>query len=291
MNAGEGLKDAQITIEDGEMYEKWLISLYSMAFEQVDDSEEKNIDKWLRSRVVKYIKKVNKHLSCMETRSAFYLAYHQIQQDIKWYLKRRGSKGSAYTFAIESSIRMLTPFAPHIVEEIWEKWNKSGFASESEFPIADESLINEEAETTEKYLAALLDDLKSLKLLMIDKKSLTSPGVKVFVAPKWKFDIYEEAYKNGTDNLIKRIMMDVEIKKKGKEASKYAQDLLKGENKPQFEWPHHHELESLRESKKYIEEELGGISLEIIESESSIDPKSKVAVPFRPGILFSINSD
>ena len=289
LNAGEGLKDAQVTIEDGEMYSKWLSSLYTMAFEKADDEINQNIDKWLRSRIVKYIQKVHYHLSTMETRSAFYLAYHQIQQDLKWYLKRRGSKGPAYVFAIESSIRMLTPFAPHLVEEIWEKWNKTGFASESEYPVADESFINEEAENTEKYLAALLDDLKSLKSLMIEKKGLTSTSVQVFIAASWKFAVYQEAYNNGTQDLIKRVMVNPEMKKNGKEVSKYAQDLLKGENKPQFEWTHDHELKSLQEAKKYIEDELAGLSLQIIESESSNDPKAKVSIPFRPGILFSIN--
>ncbi len=288
LNAGEGLKDAQITIEEGEMYAKWLLSLYSMAFEKPDDQTVQNIDKWLQSRVMKYIKKVTEHLNSMETRSAFYLGYHQIQQDINWYLKRRGSKGPAYTFAIEISIRMLTPFAPHLVEEIWEKWNRTGFASEAPFPVVDESLINEEAENTEKYIASLIDDLKSLKSLMIEKKNLTSDQVHVIVASNWKFDIYNEAYTNGTADLIKRVMQNSSIKKFGKEASKYAQDLLKGENKPQFEWTHEHEWNSLQEAKMYIEKEIGGIKLDIIDSEKSTDPKAKVSTPGRPGILFDI---
>ena len=87
----------------------------------------------------------------------------------------------------------------------------------------------------------------------------------------------------------KLLQMEQTILSYGKEASKYAQDLLKGENKPQFEWNHDHEWNSLHEAKKYIEEEIGGIELEIIDSDQSKDPKAKVAIPGRPGILFSIN--
>lgn len=123
---------------------------------------------------------------------------------------------------------------------------------------------------------------------MIEKKNLTSDQVHIFVASNWKFDIYNEAYKNGTKDLIKRVMQNPSIKKHGKEASKYAQDLLKGENKPNFEWNHKNEWNSLQEAKLYIEEEIGGINLDIIDSESSIDPKSKISIPGRPGILFDI---
>lgn len=289
LNAGEGLKDAQVTIEDGENYAKWLVNLYSMAFEETDDNNEQNIDKWLKSRVMKYTQKVVEHLSSMETRSAFYLAYHQIQQDIKWYLKRRGSKGPAYVFAIEYSIRMLTPFAPHLIEEIWEKWGKEGLASESAFPKSDPSLINEESENTEKFLASLIDDLKGLKTLMIDKKGLTAEKVQIFIAAKWKFEIYNDALSNGTDNLIKRVMQNPEIKKHGKEASKYAQSLLKGENRPQYVWLHENELNAVKEAKNYIEEEINGISIELVESENSTDQKSNVSIPGRPGILYTIS--
>jgi leucyl-tRNA synthetase len=289
LNAGEGLKDAQVTIEDGENYSKWLLSLYSMAFEKADDEIEQNIDKWLKSRIIRYIKKVTAHLHSMETRSAFYYAYHQIQQDLKWYLKRRGSKGPSYVFAIESSIRMLTPFAPHLVEEIWEKWNKVGFASEALFPLANDSLIDENAENNEKYISALIDDLKGLKVLMLDKKGLTAQSVEIFVSSKWKFDIYAEAYLNGTKDLIKRVMQTPDIKKFGKEASKYAQNLLKGENKPQFAWSYSQEWDCLQEAKKYIEEEIGNILLQIHDSEKSSDPKANIAIPGRPGIHFNIN--
>ena len=289
LNAGEGLKDAQVTIEDGESYSKWLYGLYSMAFESIDDNIEHNIDKWLQSRINKYITKVRKHLSSMETRSAFYLAYHQIQLDIKWYLKRRKTKGPAFEYAIKNSIKMLIPYAPHLMEEIWEKWGFEGFASTSNYPMADESLINENAENSEKFLLSFIDDLKNLKILMLEKKGMISESIEIFIAPEWKFKIYSEAYESDSKDLMKVIMQNPDFKKYGKTASKYTQYLLKGENRPQFIWSYNQEWDVLKESKDYIIEEIG-LNINLIDSELfPEDPKAQIAIPGRPGIKFILN--
>ncbi len=287
--AGEGMKDAQFSLEEGENYRKWIDLLYEQAFENADDNEIKNIDLWLYSQVQGQIKKTRKHLSVMETRSAFQAAYHDIQNSIKWYLKRRNSKGPAYVYAIEQMIRMVTPFIPHTVEEIWKKWGRDGFASQAQFPIVDETKINKRAENNEKVLADFMDDLRGLITFLTERGTPKPKEVEIFVSPEWKFKIYKEAYENGLNNLIKRVMADSEMRKKGKAVANYCQSLIKAGGPPDFPWEYMQEWDMLSESKDYIESVID-CPIKISKAEGSQHPKAKAAQPRRPGINLIIEN-
>ncbi|MFW9877176.1 MAG: leucine--tRNA ligase, partial [Candidatus Thorarchaeota archaeon] len=266
--AGEGMKDAQLSLNEADNYIKWIQTLYSSAFEEVDDLNNLQIDRWLISRIQNQIKKVRNHLSRLETRSAFQAAYHEIMQDIKWYSKRRGNKGPAYKYAIETIVKLVCPFIPHVVEEIWEKWGNDRFASSSIYPQVDESLIDKDAEYAEKFLASFLDDVKGLKKYLKDKGHPYPKTIEVFVAPEWMFEVYNEAYKGGLDNLIKRVMQNPEMRKIGSVASSYAQNLIKEGGPPDFPWKYDLERISLYEALEFLEKELKA-KIEIIKANIS----------------------
>lgn len=54
---------------------------------------------------------------------------------------KEGSKSSE---ALEKLILLLTPFAPHMCEEIWSQMNKEGFASLTAWPLFDANLIGDD---------------------------------------------------------------------------------------------------------------------------------------------------
>lgn len=283
--AGEGLKDASFALAEAEGYVKWIENLYEMALEEVDDNKELLIDKWLISRVQNHIRATRNYLSRMETRSAFQSAYHEMIQNIKWYLKRRRSKGPAYSYALENMILLVCPFIPHVVEEIWSIKKKSGFASNASFPEVDETKINKNAEYAEKFLNDLIDDIKNLRNFLLERENRKLEKIELFIAPKWMFPIYSEAQKNGLEDLIKRVMTNPEYRKIGKPAVKYAQDLINDRAPPDFPWSQSAEIQTLNEAQNYVETQ-AKVSVEIIEAIYSIDPKAKDAVPRRPGIKF-----
>ncbi|MHA2180280.1 MAG: leucine--tRNA ligase, partial [Promethearchaeota archaeon] len=283
--AGEGMKDASFSLAEAESYIKWIQSLYEMALEDINDEEEKQIDQWLISRIQNHIEKTKNSLSKMETRSAFQSAYHATLQDIRWYLKRRGSKGPAYLYALENIILLLCPFIPHVIEEIWSIKGHSSFASSASFPTVDESKIIKDSEYAEKFLDSFIADIKNLKSFLLDKENKQLEKIEVFIAPKWMYPIYTEAHENGLYDLIKRVMQNPEIREVGNSAVKYAQDLVKGGIPPDFPWSQSAALQILNESKEYIEKQVNA-SIEIFETENSSHVKAKVAIPRRPGINF-----
>ncbi|MHA2197023.1 MAG: class I tRNA ligase family protein, partial [Promethearchaeota archaeon] len=283
--AGEGMKDAQFALNEADSYVKWIQTIYSSAFEEIDDDNNLQIDKWLVSRIQNQIEKVRKFLSKMETRSAFQAAYHDIIQDIRWYMKRRGSKGPAYKYAIEIIVKLVCPFIPHVVEEIWEKWGNDGFASSSTYPQANNSLIDKDAEYGEKFLTSFLDDMKGLRNFLKDKGNPDPKIIEVFLAPKWMYGIYNEAHNGGLDNLIKRVMQNPDIRKIGKTASAYSQSLIKEGGPPDFPWKFELERTILSEALEFLEKEIK-VKIKIVEANESSHPKAKAAIPRRPGIRF-----
>jgi leucyl-tRNA synthetase len=256
-----------------------------MALEEVDDNEELLIDKWLISRVQNHITATRNYILRMETRSAFQSAYHEMLQDIKWYLKRRSTKGPAYSYALEKVTLLVCPFIPHVTEEIWSIKKKTGFASNASFPEADETKINMDAEYAEKFLSEFIDDIKNLRNFLLERENKKLEKIEVFIAPKWMYPIYTEAQENGLDDLIKRVMKKKEFRKIGKIAAKYAQNLINDRAPPDFPWNQSAEIQILNEARSYIEQQAKA-SVEIIEAIYSTDPKAKDAVPRRPGINF-----
>ncbi len=283
--SGEGFKDAQIIIADGDSHNKWLQHLYEQSFVEVSDNTEMQIDSWLRSRVQNQIRKTRMHLSKMETRSAFQSAHHEILQDIKWYIRRRGSKGPANKYAIEVIVQLICPFVPHFTEEVWEKWGKEGFAVESRYPEVDEELIDKEAEYGEKFLNSFMNDMTGLSRFLKDKGNPDPTKIQIFIAPDWMYSIYSETYENGLDNLIKRVMQDQNMRKIGKPVTKYCQELIKAGGPPDYPWNYGLERQTLMEAKEFMEREVGA-SISILEANDSDHSKAKAAVPRRPGLNF-----
>ncbi|OLS21261.1 MAG: Leucine--tRNA ligase [Candidatus Heimdallarchaeota archaeon LC_2] len=283
--AGEGMKDAQFALSEADSYNRWLENIFEMAFEDVDDGHEYQIDRWLISRIQNQITKTRGHFERMETRLAFQSAHHELLQDLKWYLRRRKLKGPAYKYAVRTIISMITPFAPHIAEEIWEKWGNKGFACNSEFPISDQNLIDEDAENAEKFLINFFDDMRGLKTFLVERNNPEPKNIQIFVSSEWKYKVYQKAFNDGLDNLIKRVMQNPEMRKLGKPVPAYCQSLIKAGGPPDYSWEFKLEKETLLEAQSFLEKEMNA-SVEIIEASKSDHPKAKIAVPRRPGINF-----
>ena len=64
---------------------------------------------------------------------------------------------------------MLTPFAPHTCEELWEKLGEKAFISTQKWPEPDEKLINEQAEKEEQMIRNTIEDIRHV-LKLVKKK-------------------------------------------------------------------------------------------------------------------------
>ncbi len=65
-------------------------------------------------------------------------------------------------FALNSFLRMLSPFAPHISEEVWERMGIRTMLAKSSWPKFDKSKINKKAEQNEESIRKTVSDIKQI---------------------------------------------------------------------------------------------------------------------------------
>ena len=296
-NSGEGLDDANFEIQSLININKRIISWYKFLLSNYNKGREskENIDDWFLSMVNKSIKNTMIAMETMNFKSALQFCFFDLQRHLKWYLRRTTVPNrKLLNQFFEFQIKMLAPFIPHTCEEIWEKTGKKGFVSICKYPKADETKINIEIEIKEDFFKSVLDDIgEILKVTKIKPKKII-----IYTSPIWKQKIFETAIKISIseelkiNNLMKIIMKENEIKKHGKEASKYTTKLINEINKMNKEDIEKHrvkinELEYLVNSSVFIEKEFESL-VEIYSSDDNnkYDPqnKSKFAVPYRPAI-------
>jgi len=172
-------------------------------------------------------------------------------------------------------LKLLTPFAPHTTEELWESLGEKKMISIQKWPEPDESKVSLKEEAGEEYISNILKDVEEIKKL----SKIESPRkITIFVAPAWKHEVY--------DSIIEGVELKDLIKNyKGneKEVANYYAKLQK--KKPLEEkFLKGHELKHLELSKDFLEKELK-TKIEIIPAEKSNHPKAIIAEPEKPGIL------
>ncbi len=68
---------------------------------------------------------------------------------------------------------MLSPFAPHIVDEMWEKLGNAGLASKSVWPTYSKEGVDSTAIQSEELLKITINDIANiLKVTKIDPKKI-----------------------------------------------------------------------------------------------------------------------
>jgi len=252
---------------------------------EAEDTQESEsqIDRWLQSRLQRRVKETRDALETVQTRKALQSAFYLLQQDVKWYQRRGGTK---LTGLLETWIRLLAPFTPHLAEELWQKLGKQGFVSLAPYPQYQEDLIDPEVEAAEDLIQKTLEDIEEITRLTRVKPA----RIHIYTAPAWKREILKialELQQKGeleTRNLMKQIFQKPEVSKSKKEAQKYAQKLLeqlKTETPADLD-----ETEILQEAQGFLEKELN-CQIEITSADKpGYDPKNKSreAIPGRPAI-------
>jgi leucyl-tRNA synthetase len=159
-------------------------------------------DTWMLSILQGRIAQATEAMETCQVREAIQQSFFMLDIDLGWYLKRisaekttrSGSnkiKTATSDFVLnriaDAWIRLLTPFAPHICEEVWEKFGGKGFASTANWPSPDKSLINIEAEEKESYLMRVIEDTREIiKVTGIKPKTIF-----YYASPKWMHEVYK----------------------------------------------------------------------------------------------------
>ncbi|MGI0047555.1 MAG: leucine--tRNA ligase [Nitrosotalea sp.] len=258
-------------------------------------------DRWIQSRLQQLISKTTSSIQKMRLREALHYILYEFDIDLQWYIKRVEAKNRTDCSGIlhevlSTRVAMMSPFAPHVSEEMWFRLGNSGLVSRSLWPTPNEAKIDLLSMQSEILLKTTLDDIKNIiKVTKINPKKIT-----LYTSAPWKVKAYQKILARvvGGDvnigNLIKALISDKEteeIKKDPDFVKKSVNDIL---SDPQDDRDSKNkvglvdEIKTLSELESVIKVEYG-ISLKIFSEsdQNKYDPKNKAktARPYKPAIL------
>jgi leucyl-tRNA synthetase len=108
--------------------------------------------------------------------------------------------------SFESLLKLISPFCPHIAEELWEQIGNKGFISLESWPRADERKIDESFEMQDKQVEKLVEDINYVARLIKEKEDKKVEKAFVYVIPKEK-----DVYASSLEIIKKKTGLSVEI--------------------------------------------------------------------------------
>jgi len=105
---------------------------------------------------------------------------------------------------LESFLKILHPFCPHITEELWHNLGNKTFLSLEKWPDADEDKINPELEKQEMQNEQLVGDINNILRILKEKENKTAEKIYLYVLPK-EIGNYDK------ESLKKRLNLKIEV--------------------------------------------------------------------------------
>ena len=302
--SAELLQDADFNIEAINGIKNKLESMYEHSAKSTPEEipELEPEDKWIFSVLQNLVSNVSQSIDKIRLREALHHILYDFDSELQWYLKRAKSKQRTNISGIlhkilSSRVLMLSPFAPHIAEEMWEKLGNSELASKSAWPSSVEIEIDSKSIQTETLLKSIIDDINNiLKVTKISPKKII-----IYTAEQWKSKAYNSILKNVLDGqtnvgiIIKSLIANKEteqIKKDPDFVKKTLNDILSEPTelrKGRMSVGQIDEREIISSELSSLVKNDYNVELDVFsESDSEkYDPKNKAknARPFKPAIL------
>ena len=253
------------------------------------------IDRWLSHRISNRISVVEKHIENVSSRKAIQELMFETYNDIQYYLRRTRDDPDLGLLAevYDTWIRMITPFAPHFCEEMWERMGEKPFIVLESWPVPQEDESGQMAEMSENLIMNTIEDVKRI----ISATSLTYGKLNLYIADKWKQSLYREAIRAAGEGrkiseVISSAMKDPQIRKMGKTAVSFLQQIYPDlSRRPKEELEKLYcinidEMDVLSGASGFISAETGMTVAVQRADEPKHDPENKArrSVPFKPAI-------
>ncbi len=271
-----------------------------MELPEVEKPEELEMpERWLLSRLQKRIEKTTDGLENFETRKASQNAFFLMMQDLRWYMNRTGdsdSKNWTLRKVLDTWVRLLTPFTPHMCEEIWDQMGNEDFVSLAKWPEVEEEYLDEMAEFNEDYLESVKDDISQI----LDVTENDEPEkITLYVAEEWKREAYQIALEHVQEGEADIGQLIGEAREKLSNISpdqladffKSVTDEIRqlpDEKKSIISTQDINEASTLRESLNFLKNRFNANNIEVYEADDSnrYDPENRAerSIPFKPAI-------
>ncbi len=107
---------------------------------------------------------------------------------------------------LEKFLKLLSPFCPHIAEELWEKLGNENFISLEKWPVVDEKKIDVTFEIQEKAVEKLIEDISHVAKIVEEKTGKKKSKIFVYVLPNEL-----ETYSSNWEMIKKKINFEIKI--------------------------------------------------------------------------------
>ena len=250
-------------------------------------AKQKQLDDWLLSRTHACIKNSTSVMDNMNLREATTLLFFQFYDDLRWYVRRGGANKTLVKDVLAHWVKMVCPIIPHSAEELWATLGHTSLVSAEDWPGYEEKNIDLLAESQEKVLDRVINDIRSvITLSKIEKPK----EVALFVAPQWKFDLFREIKKQiavtrDIGQIMKAVMRDEHVKKNAKDVSKIITSVVKDPARlPPIVGHMNEELDFFDSAKEFLSREIG-VDISVVQADTSEETKAKQAMPGKPAVL------
>ena len=304
ISSAELLQDADFNMESVSGMQSKLESLLEEC-SRLKKGEISNFeaeDRWIVSRTQRMISQVTEAVEKMRLREALHDILFTFESDLSWYEKRTKAKNRKVPEILHQintdRVKMLSPFAPHIAEEMWEKLGNSGLVSKEKWPQHSKEKLDATAIQSEDLLKSTIDDISNI--LKVTK--ITPKKIVIYVnSDSVKSKVYRKILgimvggQNNMGVVMKELIADpetIEAKKMPDFVQKTIKDL-------------HSESEEIKsmklesdefDEKEFLVSELSsigknefGVDITVFSAtdDNIYDPKRKAkhARPFKPAIL------
>ncbi|AFS82172.1 leucine--tRNA ligase [Candidatus Nitrosopumilus sediminis] len=305
ISSAELLQDADFNMESVYGIQNKLASLLDECSRLKNEpiSELQAEDRWILSKLQSMIGTVTESLEKMRLREGLHEILFSFESDLSWYNKRTEAKErkdvSGILYKINSArVAMLSPFAPHIAEEMWEKLGNDNQVSKSAWPVYSKDEMDATSIQSENLLKSTIDDIANI--LKVTK--ITPKKIVLYVnSDDLKSKVYRKVLSimvGGQNNMgvvMKELIADPETTE-AKKMPDYIQKVIKDLHSEseeiknmKLESDDFNEKEFLKSELSSIGKKEFGVEIEVYsESDGDIyDPKGKArhARPFKPAIL------
>jgi leucyl-tRNA synthetase len=304
MSVAEPWQDIDWKAADVDAMRRNLERFYSLAEEIISLQGQKSPvfgqpERWMLSRLQKHVKGATDALETFETRKAVQHSFFMLTQDVRRYMKRAkdpDAQASTLKRVLDVWLRLLTPFAPHLCEELWQKSGKDGFISTSRWPTVDEHAIDEGVEFSEDYIARVIEDVGNITKVIKTKPTRAC----IYVAQDWKWKAYRmamkhmEAGKVDFGKLLRDVEKELGLRLHKADLSKLLQQMIatiretSEEELKMVESTDVDEYTALKDASDFIHEQLGLHEVLVFKTGAQViyDPKERAnaSVPLRPAI-------
>lgn len=260
--------------------------------------KERSLDRWLIGALQKRIKEVTESLEFLKTRTAAEIALFEVWNDIRWYLRRvEKPNPKVLRETVETWIKLLTPFAPFICEEMWRHIGMKGFVSTATWPDYDPSKIDLKADEGENMIKNLMEDTFNV----IRATKIRPKKIIYYVSAKWKWSVYLKAVKEAASkkvemrSLMRDLMRNPQLRKRAGEIAKLISQIIAEVNQMPEDKKERilkigilDEERLLKEALRFIENTFKAEAKVYNEDDPArYDPKGRayLARPYRPAIF------